>query len=178
MHITTTTVKGLGNLHAKELLKCERPYNEIAYILVTKLIITIMVLGGSIRAVAEQSISQYNPNHPLIIARQEAIKAGIDPKLVLAIMAHESNDCKLPTTAHTDLGCMQISRSTAAALGLDQHRLVSDRTYNIKAGIVILAQFKHYSRNDRLWWTKYNIGYQNLPVTKASYAAKVGYNGK
>lgn len=172
MYITSTIGYKLADI-AEKCIK--RPYILIAHIYATKLIVAILVLFGANRAMAEQSISQYHPNHPRIIAQQEAIKAGIDPKLVLAILAHESNDCKLPTTAKTDLGCLQLSRATAAALGLDQRRLVTDPAYNIKAGVAILVQFKRYSRTDKLWWARYNIGYQNLPKAKAKYAAKVGY---
>lgn len=167
MHITSTTVQVLG-----ELFECKRP---IARIWTTISVMAIMVLLGSIKALAEQSISQYNPTNPLVIARQEATKAGIDPNLVLAIMQHESNSCKTITTPNTDLGCMQISRATATALGLNTERLVNDRAYNIKAGVAILMQFKRYKAYDKLWWARYNVGYQKLPIIKANYAKKVGY---
>jgi len=144
-----------------------------------KLSLVLIVCCGALispRTSADsQSISSYNPNNPRVIARREALKAGLDPKLVLAIMWHESRDCKLPTTAKTDLGCMQISRATARSMGLNIHRLIVDPAYNIKAGVTILLQFKRYSRTDKLWWARYNTGYQNLPQVRKQYATKVNY---
>lgn len=172
MHITTVTVQVLSSL---KQLKCKRP---ITHIWASNTMVAMMVLFGSIRAVAEQSISSYHLTNPVIVARLEASKAGIDPKLVEAILWHESRNCSMPTTDKTDLGCMQISRPTAAALGLDSQRLIQDKAYNIKAGVAILAQFKRYKAKDRLWWTRYNTGFQKLPKTKAKYAEKVGYNEK
>lgn len=140
-----------------------------------KVIIGVIFYTGlivPIRAVAEQSISGYNPTAPVIVARQEAVKAGLDPKLVLAIMWHESRDCKLLTTPKTDLGCFQIKRSTALKLHLDLSRLVTDKAYNIRAGVTILKSFK---RNKPDWWTAYNVGYRNLPIAAAAYKSKVGY---
>lgn len=145
----------------------------IRFNFITMVLLSALLAPNALKA--EQSISSYNPNHPLIIARQEALNANLDPNLVLAILAHESHDCRLPTTAKTDLGCMQISRATAKAMHLDPYRLVVDRRYNIKAGCKVLLHFKRYAKSDKKWYTRYNTGNRDLLTIRQNYALKLRY---
>lgn len=144
-------------------------------------IVALMALIASPLRAQEQKRSNYMPNNVELIAKAEAKAANIDYKLVLAILAHESHNCQLPTTTATDLGCMQISRETAIAMGLDLYRLVVDRRYNIKAGVSVLTylQFQFHNGEPKTWYCRYNIGTGFLDNTNMrncrKYLSRVKY---
>lgn len=137
---------------------------------------------GPITSTATQSITSYfDAGSPRGIAVHEAKRAGICPRLVLAILEHESRNCSLPTTSKTDLGCMQISRATARALKLDQARLVHDHAYNIRQGVAILAYFKarYEPLEPHSWWARYNVGVGTIngkrEASRRRYLKRVSY---
>lgn len=63
------------------------------------------------------------------------------------------------TIVITDFGISQIWYKTAKAFDFDVKLLITDLKYSVKAGAIVLADFKkRYESRENDWWTRYNCG--------------------
>ena len=87
----------------------------------------------------------------------KSIRAGVDPRLIAAILMQESN-YKLDAVNKysADYGIAQINKQTMRKLKLNKKRLLSDLDYSVSAGVQVLASFKKYSTKDFKWWGRYH----------------------
>lgn len=86
---------------------------------------------------------------------------GINPKKYAAILAQESmyrlnaKNCK-NNKCH-DYGIAQINKKTIKHFNFDEQKLLTDLEYSIKAGAIVLANFKKlYGHKEKDFWTRYN----------------------
>ena len=118
---------------------------------------------------------EYNPifdqvvkNHPKIdrIYAREVAKAiqkvakemGIKPERLAAILAQESRyTLNAVNRRSRDYGIAQINHKTIESFGFDKQRLLTDLEYSVKAGAIVLADFKRmYGKREKDYWTRYN----------------------
>lgn len=110
-------------------------------------------------------------NHPTInlnyamklsnVINKVAVEMGINPVKYAAILAQESmykleakncwdNECH-------DFGIAQINKATIRAFKFDKKKLLTDLEYSVKAGAIVLADFKRmYGESEKDYWTRYN----------------------
>lgn len=119
------------------------------------------------------------------IIYKESKKIKINPKLFTAILMQESGykldtknctwglltvkyinkDTKFEGRVCTDYGISQIYYKTAKRYKFNINKLLTDLTYSVKAGLIVLKYFKdRYSKFENNWWTRYNCG--TKPSTK------------
>jgi soluble lytic murein transglycosylase-like protein len=85
---------------------------------------------------------------------------NIKPYRLAAILAHESG-YKLDAinTKSLDYGISQINHKTIEAYGFDKERLLTDLEYSVKAGAMVLADFKRsFGHRELDYWCRYNVG--------------------
>lgn len=95
------------------------------------------------------------------VINKVAIELDINPKKYAAILAQESmykldakncwdNECH-------DYGIAQINKKTIQAFKFDKNKLLTDLEYSVKAGAIVLADFKRmYGTKEEDFWTRYN----------------------
>ena len=95
------------------------------------------------------------------VINKVALEMGINPKRYAAMLAQESM-YKLDATncwdnvCH-DYGIAQINKKTIKAFNFDKKKLLTDLEYSVKAGAVVLADFKRmYGKKETDFWTRYN----------------------
>ncbi len=142
-----------------------------AYKILTLVMLILFLLTLAVSSKADDSLE--------LTIQQLSYKYGVNPKLVKAIIAVESSNCKYNYNKRSkDYGCMQINIKNIHALKLDKQRLLVDHAYGIEHGIKILAQFKRYRHKEPLtWYCRYNVGTGKLVTRRGSlclqYANKV-----
>jgi len=106
-------------------------------------------------------INLINPHvkHKEVIAKtisKSCKQYHIPCNIYTAILAQESMFRTSPKGG--DHGMSQIYHVTAKAYKLNKHRLKRDFKYAIKAGAMILSDFKkrYKDREPLFWWTRYN----------------------
>lgn len=119
--------------------------------------------------------TEYNPifdqvvkNHPkidrvyaqrLATAIQKVAKEmGIKPQRLAAILAQESRyTLNAVNRRSNDYGIAQINHRTIESFGFDKERLLTDLEYSVKAGAIVLADFKRmYGKREKNYWSRYN----------------------
>lgn len=95
------------------------------------------------------------------VINKVAVEMGVNPKRYAAILAQESmykldakncwdNECH-------DYGIAQINKRTIKAFKFDKKKLLTDLEYSVKAGAIVLADFKRmYGDKEEDFWTRYN----------------------
>lgn len=125
--------------------------------------------------VSEAQVEPMNPvmaqvlrNHPTIeseYARQVAdaiFKAATElrlrPERLAAILAQESMyTLNAVNKQSKDFGIAQINWRTVERYGFDKKRLLTDLEYSVKAGAIVLADFKRmYGKREKNYWSRYN----------------------
>jgi len=89
---------------------------------------------------------------------EAAVEFNIKPYRLAAILAQESG-YKLSSVNKNsnDYGIAQINHRTVAAFGLCKNKLLTDLSYSIKAGAMVLSDFKkRYGHKEENYWTRYN----------------------
>lgn len=118
---------------------------------------------------------EYNPifdqvvkNHPKIdrmyarevanAIQKVAKEMGIKPERLAAILAQESRyTLNAVNKRSRDYGIAQINHKTIESFGFDKQRLLTDLEYSVKAGAIVLADFKRmYGKREKNYWTRYN----------------------
>jgi soluble lytic murein transglycosylase-like protein len=111
---------------------------------------TTRSIEDRIRQVAPHVKSKDAARYSKVIYK-EAKRHGIDPRIVVAIIAQETMFRQVSTKrldidrlagfveVYYDIGIMQINLGTAMSYGLDVERLLVDDELQIKAGVKILA---------------------------------------
>lgn len=107
-------------------------------------------------------------NHPKI-DRQYALRVataiqkvakemGVRPERLAAILAQESRyTLNAVNKKSNDYGIAQINHRTIENFGFDKKKLLTDLEYSIKAGAIVLADFKRmYGKREKNYWTRYN----------------------
>lgn len=139
------------------------------------LTLLILLLVNNCKADIQQKDCEYNPTYCQIIKNSpkidqgyalelaqhinEAAKEfGIKPHRLTAIIAQESR-YKLDAVnyASKDYGIAQINHKTIKTFGFDKDKLLTDLSYSIKAGAIVLSDFKRmYGKKEEDYWTRYN----------------------
>lgn len=150
------------------MLKC------IAFIL----FMTPMYVSEAKATKADPIFEQVLKNHPGIdrkyardIAKaiqKVAIEFGIKPQRLAAILAQESMyTLNAVNKKSKDYGIAQINHKTIESFGFDKKRLLTDLEYSVKAGAIVLADFKRmYGHKEKDYWTRYN---SSKPERRAEY---------
>jgi soluble lytic murein transglycosylase-like protein len=95
------------------------------------------------------------------VINKVALEIGVNPKEYAAILAQESMyklDAKncWGNVCH-DYGIAQINKKTIEAFKFDKKKLLTDLEYSVKAGAIVLADFKKmYGKKEVDFWTRYN----------------------
>ena len=98
------------------------------------------------------------------VINKVALEMDINPKRYAAILAQESMyklDAKncWDNVCH-DYGIAQINKKTIEAFNFDKKRLMLDLEYSVKAGAIVLADFKRmYGEKEKDFWTRYNTSH-------------------
>lgn len=141
------------------MLKC------IAFVLVFTPIFT-----SEARIEKNPIFEQVVRNHPKIdrqyalrvaIAIQKVAKEmGVRPERLAAILAQESRyTLNAVNKKSSDYGIAQINHKTIESFGFDKKKLLTDLEYSIKAGAIVLADFKRmYGKREKNYWSRYNSG--------------------
>jgi hypothetical protein len=58
----------------------------------------------------------------------------------------------------TDFGISQINHRTISSYKFDVHKLTSDLSYSVEAGVIVLSEFKKHHYREKEWYTRYNCG--------------------
>jgi len=95
--------------------------------------------------VAKQFPDEDAASHFLAMARYEAMRAGLDPHLVLAVIDIESRFRKYAVSRAGARGLMQVMPFWVSELGEPNHNLFHERT-NLRYGCTIL---RHYLDRER-----------------------------
>lgn len=98
---------------------------------------------------------------------------NVESDIYTAILMQESGyklDAINPKS--NDYGISQINKHTIKAFKFDKNRLMSDLSYSIKAGAIVLSDFKrrHYKKEGSSYWSRYNT---SKPSLRKKYAKKV-----
>lgn len=93
-----------------------------------------------------------------IIVDKWALKYGIQPDRLAAILAQESMyRLNAVNKRSRDYGIAQINHRTMINFGFDKRLLLTDLEYSVKAGAIVLADFKRmYGHREQDYWTRYN----------------------
>ena len=83
----------------------------------------------------------------LISVQYEATRAGLDPQLVLGVIAHESNFRKYAVSGAGARGYMQVMPFWVRQIGNDGHDLFTLRT-NLRYGCTILRYYLDLEKGD------------------------------
>lgn len=97
--------------------------------------------------------------HQLAKAIQKVAKEmGIKPERLAAILAQESRyTLNAVNRRSKDYGIAQINHKTIESFGFDKQRLLTDLEYSVKAGAIVLADFKRmYGKREKNYWSRYN----------------------
>ncbi len=83
----------------------------------------------------------------------------IKPYRLAAILAQESG-YKLDAVnkKSLDYGISQINHKTMKAYGFDKEKLLTDLEYSVKAGAIVLSDFKRMYKHEDDYWCRYNVG--------------------
>lgn len=91
-------------------------------------------------------------------------------------LAAKNKKCGLEETGQyetcvvTDYGIAQIHYKNLSRFNLDKYKLVSDLTYSVEAGAMILANYKRFKeREPDAWYARYNVGVRPLSKVKTKY---------
>jgi len=102
-----------------------------------------------VRAMTKKVVARFpdeeTARHFLAMARYEAMRAGLDPHLVLAVIDVESKFRKYAVSRAGARGYMQVMPFWVTELGEPSHNLFHERT-NLRYGCVIL---RHYLDRER-----------------------------
>jgi soluble lytic murein transglycosylase-like protein len=98
---------------------------------------------------------------------------NIEPHIYTSILMQESGyDLAAANDKSKDYGISQINIRTIKAFGFDKKRLLTDLDYSIKAGAIVLSDFKrmyHKKEGDK-YWSRYNT---SKPSLRLVYKRKV-----
>ena len=97
------------------------------------------------RRVAGRFPDEEGARHFLAMVRYEALRAGLDPHLVLAVIDVESHFRKYAVSRAGARGLMQVMPFWVAEIGEPGHNLFNERI-NLRYGCVIL---RHYLDRER-----------------------------
>jgi soluble lytic murein transglycosylase-like protein len=86
-------------------------------------------------------------NEFIATARYEAVRAGLDPQLVLGVIQHESNFRKYAISSADARGYMQVMPFWTKLIGTPEHNLFHLRT-NLRYGCVILRHYLDTENGD------------------------------
>lgn len=80
------------------------------------------------------------------------------PERLAAILAQESMyTLNAVNKRSKDFGIAQINWRTVERYGFDKKRLLTDLEYSVKAGAIVLADFKRmYGKREKNYWSRYN----------------------
>jgi soluble lytic murein transglycosylase-like protein len=123
---------------------------------------------------SQQAISSYTSEPIQSYAVSQARNAGINGKLILAILWTESRNCSITEGPTNDMGCFQISPHYAKAKGLNPAKLKTNSRYNTDAAIELLKYLKlRYGRKEpKTWFCRYNVGTGPMTGNKAKNCIK------
>lgn len=107
------------------------------------------------------------------LAEREALRAGLNPALVRAVMHVESGNKQYAESPKGAIGLMQIMPANAKRVGLDHWSKLYDSETNIKAGVQILKEELDRYRGDVI---KALVSYNGGPRAVANgYPESVRY---
>ena len=86
-------------------------------------------------------------NEFIATAHYEAVRAGLDPQLVLGVIQHESNFRKYAISSADARGYMQVMPFWTKLIGTPEHNLFHLRT-NLRYGCVILRHYLNVETGD------------------------------
>jgi soluble lytic murein transglycosylase-like protein len=86
--------------------------------------------------------------HILRTVHQQALRAGVEPELVLAVIDVESNFDRFAISSASALGLMQIMPFWVEELGHDDHNQLFDIDFNVLLGCRILSYYLDMERGD------------------------------
>lgn len=86
-------------------------------------------------------------NEFIATAHYEAVRAGLDPQLVLGVIQHESNFRKYAISSADARGYMQVMPFWTKLIGTPEHNLFNLRT-NLRYGCVILRHYLDIENGD------------------------------
>lgn len=104
---------------------------------------------------------KFGHEYPVDDEFQIALKYGVEPQLLKAIVTVESNGDHTAINPKTlDYGIGQINLKTAEAYNMDIQRLITDREYSLRMAAKVLSWFqKTYAhREPDTWVCRYNVG--------------------
>jgi soluble lytic murein transglycosylase-like protein len=104
----------------------------------------------------------------LATVHYEAIRAGLDPQLVLAVIHHESGFKKYAISIASARGFMQVMPFWTRQIGSPEHNLFNLRT-NLRYGCVILRHYLDIERGDYFR----ALGRYNGSLGRAEYPSAV-----
>ena len=87
-----------------------------------------------------------------------SVELGVNAQRLAAILAQESMyTLNAVNKKSSDYGIAQINHKTIERYGFDRKLLLTDLHYSIKAGAIVLADFKRmYGKKEEDFWTRYN----------------------
>jgi hypothetical protein len=87
-----------------------------------------------------------------------ATEHRLRPERLAAILAQESMyTLNAVNKKSKDFGIAQINWKTVERYGFDKKRLLTDLEYSVKAGAIVLADFKRmYGKREKNYWSRYN----------------------
>lgn len=87
-----------------------------------------------------------------------ANELNLNPQRLAAILAQESRYVLNAVNKKSrDYGIAQINHKTIDRYGFDKQRLLTDLEYSVKAGAIVLADFKRmYGKKEKTYWSRYN----------------------
>lgn len=110
-------------------------------------------------------ILRNHPNIDMDYAREVASaiykvsgELRLRPERLAAILAQESMyTLNAVNRQSKDFGIAQINWRTVERYGFDKKRLLTDLEYSVKAGAIVLADFKRmYGKREKNYWSRYN----------------------
>ena len=133
------------------------------------------LLGNRAQSVACTSqIIRLESQHAYV--PQMARDAGIDPALILAVIAVESGHAQLKLTDRGGIGPMQITSIAARELGISDQTYLLPDTMNVQAGTRYLQKMMNQFGDWRLALAAYNAGpgavqkYRGIPPYRETQA--------
>ena len=87
-----------------------------------------------------------------------AKELDLNPRRLTAILAQESMyTLNAINKKSADYGIAQINHRTIERYGFDKKRLLTDLEYSVKAGAIVLSDFKRmYGKKEKTYWSRYN----------------------